>query len=143
MADETVVRRGSCHCGEVKFTTETPRELAGSRCNCSICAMKGAVMVYVPLAALKVTEGEEVISCYRFNTGEAKHYFCSHCGIHCFHQARSDPDKYAINAACLEGVSPFDFAELRVNDGVHHQKDHGGVVRAAGMLRFEAASDQA
>jgi hypothetical protein len=105
--------------------------------------MKGAVMVYVKLSAFTVTEGDDALSCYRFNTGEAKHYFCSHCGIHCFHQTRADPDKYAVNAACLEGVSPFDFPELRVNDGVHHQKDHGGAVRLAGMLRFEPAAGRA
>ena len=136
-------RKGSCHCGKVQFEVELPGELHGSRCNCSICAMKGAVMVYAPLEALKVTQGEDSLSCYRFNTGVARHYFCSNCGIHCFHQARSNPDQYAINAACLEGVSPYDFAEIPVGDGVHHSLDHGGVRRLFGTLRFEPAADGA
>ena len=54
-----IERRGSCHCGAVKFTVQTPAELTGSRCNCSICAMKGAVMIYVPKADLTVSRGEE------------------------------------------------------------------------------------
>jgi hypothetical protein len=142
MADEAMIRNGSCHCGAVKFEVAfLSPQLDGSRCNCSICAMKGAVMVYVPLEALRVTEGEDSLACYRFNTGVAKHHFCSHCGIHCFHQARSDPDKYAINAACLEGVSPYDFTEIPVGDGVHHSLDHGGVRRQFGTLRFVRATE--
>lgn len=38
------------------------------RCNCSICAMKGVVMINVPLADLTVTEGEELLTLYTLNT---------------------------------------------------------------------------
>lgn len=140
MSGETQIRKGSCHCGAIRFEAKLPSELSGSRCNCSICAIKGAVMVYVPLEDLTVTQGDDMLGCYQFNTKVARHYFCKNCGIHCFHQARSDPDKYAINAACLEGVSPYDFLEVPVNDGVHHQLDHG-VRRQAGILRFEPNDD--
>ncbi len=139
---ERVVRQASCHCGKVRFEAEMPEKLQPSRCNCSICAKKGVAMVYVPLEALKVTAGEDVLSCYRFNTKVAKHYFCSHCGIQCFHQPRSDPSKYAISAACIEGVAVYeDFPEMMVNDGVHHIKDNDGVQRWAGRLRFEKNPD--
>jgi len=139
--DEMIERRGSCHCGAVKFTVQTPAELTGSRCNCSICAMKGAVMIYVPKADLTVSRGEEDLTCYRFNTGVAQHHFCSHCGIHCFHQARSDPGQYAINAVCLEGVRPYeDFPEVGVADGQRHALDNDGIRRMAGTLRFDPAS---
>ncbi|MXO72490.1 GFA family protein [Altererythrobacter buctensis] len=134
------MRKGSCHCGSVQFTAEFVGEaLVGSRCNCTICAMKGAVMVYLPMEAVAVTAGEaDALACYRFNTMAAKHYFCARCGIHCFHQTRSDPDKYAVNAATLEGVRPYeDFPEVAVFDGQHHASDNGGVRRQAGWLRFE------
>ena len=132
------MRKGSCHCGAVQFEVETAESLKGMRCNCSICAMKGAVMVYVPLDALQITRGCDQLSCYSFNTGIAKHFFCSICGIHCFHQPRSDPSKYAINASTLEDICPYaDFPDIAVSDGVHHQKDHGGVARIAGRLRFD------
>jgi hypothetical protein len=142
MSDEMSVRQCRCHCGKVRFEAQLPAELRGVRCNCSICAAKGAVMVYVPLAALTVTAGEDAMSCYRFNTMVATHWFWSQGGIHCFHQARSKPEFYGINAVCIEGVRPYeDFAEVPVVDGVHHAKDHGGVRRIAGTLRFEPSND--
>ena len=137
------VRKGSCHCGTVRFEARFPsEELHGSRCNCSICAMKGAVMVYLPLDAVTVTQGADSLACYSFNTGVAKHHFCAKCGIHCFHQARSDPDKYAINAATLEGVRVYeDFPVMPVGDGQNHSLDNNGVRRMAGVLRFEPSED--
>jgi hypothetical protein len=133
----TKMREGGCHCGAVRYRAEVPEPLAGGRCNCSICATKGVVMVRVPLAALEVTKGADEIKCYSFNTGVAKHWFCPHCGIHVFHQARSDPTQYGINAATLDGICPYaDFPDVGVHDGVHHQKDNDGVVRSAGRLRF-------
>lgn len=137
-----MIRNGACHCGAVQFTAEFPDErLVPSRCNCTICAMKGSVGVYVPVEALTVTHGEDVLSCYRFNTMAAKHHFCSKCGIHLFHQARSDPDKFAINAATLEGVRPYeDFPEVAVFNGQRHVNDFGGERTQAGWLRFEATS---
>lgn len=96
-------------------------------------------MVGVPLSGLQVTEGEDLLACYRFNTRAAKHYFCSRCGIHCFHQRRAQPDQYAVNAACIEGVDVYaDFAEIPVIDGRRHPNDHDGTWRRAGTLRFES-----
>lgn len=140
-----MIRTGSCHCGSVRFTAHFADDrLIGSRCNCTICAMKGAVMVYLPMEAVTVTAGEsDALACYQFNTMAAKHHFCSRCGIHCFHQTRSDPDKYAINAATLDGVRVYeDFPEVAVFDGQHHANDHGGVRRQAGWLRFEPTPDE-
>jgi hypothetical protein len=136
------MRSGGCHCGTVRFEAVLPQVLTPSRCNCSICAKKGTAAVYVPLADLTVTSGKDALSCYRFNTQVAQHWFCSHCGIHCFHQARSDPNLYAISAACLDGVAVYeDFAAVPVNDGVRHVLDNGGVRRTAGVLRFEKSDD--
>jgi len=136
---ETIERRGSCHCGAVRFLVQMPEVLEPRRCNCSICAMKGAAMVDVPLAALTIVEGEAMLVVYTFNTHEAQHRFCGRCGIHPFHRTRAEPDKFGINIACLEGVDPYAFAEVPVNDGTRHANDHGGVSRVAGVLRFEPA----
>ncbi|MCL6251255.1 GFA family protein [Altererythrobacter sp. KTW20L] len=136
------VGEGGCHCGQVRFAVDLPDELKPSRCNCSICAKKGAAMVYVPLAALTITAGEDVLKAYRFNTGVAQHWFCSNCGIHCFHQARSDPHLYAISAATIDGVAVYeDFAEMPVNDGQHHSLDNDGVRSLAGTLKFAPSPD--
>jgi len=97
-------------------------------------------MIGLPAAHLVVTQGEDLLSCYQFHTMAAKHWFCSRCGIHCFHQRRADAGQYAVNAACIDGVSPYsDFPELMVADGNNHPNDNGGKSGVAGWLRFEAA----
>jgi hypothetical protein len=85
---------------------------------------------------MTILQGEEALTSYRFNTKTAEHFFCSRCGIYTHHQRRSDPKLYGINVACLEGVSPFDFPEVPVTDGVHHPRDTGGAAQLAGILRF-------
>jgi hypothetical protein len=57
-------------------------------------------------------------------------------GIYTHHQRRSNPQQLGINAACLEGVSPFDFAKVLVKNGVNHPADGGEGSRIAGTLRF-------
>jgi hypothetical protein len=137
----TVLRTGSCHCGGVRFTVELPCELRGARCNCSICSMKGVVMVAAPDYALQITAGEDLLTIYRFNTMAAQHHFCSRCGIHVFHRRRADPGQLGINAACLDGMSPYDFSEIPVMDGANHPLDNGGRLRRAGTLSFEGEVD--
>jgi hypothetical protein len=39
----------------------------------------------------------------------------------------------------LAGISPFDFAEVVVKDGVNHPSDGSGSAGFAGVLRFIAA----
>lgn len=139
MVSETLhTRAGACHCGAVKFAAQLPETLHGARCDCSICSIKGAVTVGTTLDGLEVTEGEDALTCYQFNTGVAKHYFCSQCGTYTFHQRRSDPNTYGINVACLEGLHPYhDFPDVAVVDGVHHSLD-SGKMRLAGRMKFEA-----
>ncbi|RKF21984.1 GFA family protein [Altericroceibacterium spongiae] len=134
-------RLGGCHCGAIRFSVIFPKGLTGSRCNCSICSMKGYVALYTPVASLQIVQGEDDLAMYSFHSGVARHYFCQNCGIHCFHQARSDPDLYGVNAACLDDVSPFDFTEIPVADGKNHPRDNDGKRRLAGWLRFTAEAD--
>jgi len=134
-------RSGSCHCGAVRFTVELPQELRGARCNCSICSMKGVVMIAAPGEAFEITQGQALLTEYGFNTMAARHNFCSRCGIHVFHKRRADPSQVGVNAACLDGLSPYDFTEIPVMDGINHPLDNGGRFRRAGTLRFEASED--
>lgn len=131
--------RGACHCGTVQFNVRLSDGLhTARRCNCSYCRMRGAVAVSAELSDIEITSGKEALTLYQFNTMEAKHYFCSQCGIYTHHQRRSNPHQYGINAACLEGISPFDFEELPVSEGRNHPKDMaaGTVSGIAGYLRF-------
>jgi hypothetical protein len=99
--------------------------------------MRGAIAVSAELGGMRFIRGEDKLTSYRFNTGTAQHFFCSVCGIYTHHQRRSNQAQYGINVACLDGISPFDFAEVPVLDGVQHPNDIGGPVRRVGTLRFE------
>lgn len=98
--------------------------------------MRGAIAVSANLDGIEFTKGQDKLTLYQFNTNTARHYFCSICGIYTHHQRRSNPSEYGVNVACLEGVSPFDFEEVVVNDGVNHPKDKNTESRIAGILRF-------
>ncbi|OLO03232.1 GFA family protein [Salinicola socius] len=116
--------RLSCHCGAVVLALELPDGVVDPhRCNCSMCRRKGAITSGVPLNALHVIAGEDVLRCYQFNTMTAKHYFCGNCGIYTHHQRRSNPDQYGYNIGCLEGVNPYDLGEVEATDGVNHPAD--------------------
>lgn len=110
--------RGNCHCGAVKFEIDTREPLDPYfRCNCSLCARKGAVMGQAPRAALTVTQGQEALSVYRWNTLEAEHFFCKHCGIYTHHVMRGATDYIGVNMACVEGVDVFALDEVVVGGG--------------------------
>ncbi|MEX1827091.1 GFA family protein [Luteibacter sp. CQ10] len=142
MTDTTKrVHAGQCHCGAVRFeATLTDGFHTIRRCTCSYCRMRGAVVVSAEMGGIHFLRGEDVLTRYRFNTGVAEHFFCSRCGIYTHHQRRSNTAQYGVNVACLDGVSPFDFHEVPVIDGVRHPKDHDGQYRWAGTLRFEPAA---
>lgn len=96
---------GSCHCGVVRFQVEAQiTEL--TTCDCSLCVKKNAVMAKVHESTLTITAGEELLSLYRWNTGRARHYFCSRCGVYTFHRKRAAPDHFGINVFCLDGFDP-------------------------------------
>lgn len=140
---ERPVYEAACHCGTVRFSLQLTDEFRTvRRCNCSYCRMRGAVAVSANLDDIKVIQGEKSLTLYQFNTHEAKHYFCAKCGIYTFHQRRSSPSQYGVNVACIEGMSPFDFDEVPVNEGRTHPKDRvSGSSAVAGWLRYEANPD--
>ena len=142
---DPITLNGSCHCGAVRFTADLPQGLASARrCTCSICRMRGAVAVSSTHDGFRITQGEDRLATYRFNSKTAEHHFCSVCGIYTHHRRRSNPNELGVNVACLEGVSPLDFFEVIVFDGSRHPADdpeHKTYV--AGVLRFEPAERSA
>jgi hypothetical protein len=97
--------------------------------------MRGAVAVSADIDGITILSGADDLTTYQFNTRTAKHYFCSKCGIYTHHQRRSNTSQYGVNVSCLEGISPFDFEEVRVMDGVCHPSD-GNSPRVAGILKY-------
>ena len=77
----------------------------------------------VPLERLRVLQGQELQSVYRFNTKTCEHYFCSRCGIYTHHRRRSKANQYGYNIGCLDGVDPHLLTDVLIKDGVNHQAD--------------------
>ncbi len=109
------IHKGGCHCGRVRFEVEASPDLSLSECNCSICYMLGYQHLIVPKSDFRLLEGENQLTAYQFNTGVARHYFCSHCGVKSFYVPRSHPEGVSVNARCLDPgtvmsvtLEPFD-----------------------------------
>jgi hypothetical protein len=116
--------KASCHCGAVVLELDLPDGIVNPRrCDCSMCRRRGTIVASVPLAGVRVVQGESALKLYQFNTQTARHYFCSNCGIYTHHQRRSNPNQYGYNVGCLEGVNPFLLGEVPTNDGVNHPAD--------------------
>jgi hypothetical protein len=101
-----MILKGGCHCGVVAFEVETPDSIEVERCNCSICTKSGFLHLIVPKSKFKLLQGDEHLTTYTFNTGVAKHRFCSLCGIKAFYIPRSNPDGVDINLNCLDTKPP-------------------------------------
>jgi hypothetical protein len=142
-SSEPITLKGSCHCGAVQFAVTLTEGFASARrCTCSICRMRGAVAVTSTPDDFHITQGEDRLATYRFNTGVAEHHFCTVCGIYTHHKRRSNPNQLGVNVACLEGVSPFDFLEVVVYDGQRHPSDNPThTTYTAGVLRFEPSAN--
>lgn len=121
---DSVIHRGGCHCGRVRFEVESTANLTVHECNCSICSMTGYQHLIVPAARFRLLQGESELSCYSFNTGVARHYFCRHCGVKSYYVPRSNPDGYSVNARCLDmdsveslSIESFDGANWEAHAG--------------------------
>ncbi len=93
---------GGCHCGKVRFRIAAPADITVLDCTCTICQMIGYQHLIVPTSDFELTQGEDSLTLYTFNTGIAKHYFCSVCGIKSFYIPRSHPNDVSVNARCLD-----------------------------------------
>ena len=109
-----MLHTGGCHCGAVRFQVEAPDLMEVEDCNCSICRMSGFQHLIVPKSKFRLLAGEANLRLYTFNTGVAKHYFCTTCGIKPFYVPRSNPDGVDVNVRCLDQapktlrIVPFD-----------------------------------
>jgi hypothetical protein len=116
MADPTMSwKAGGCHCGAVRFEVLCADAIEVRECNCSICAKSGYLHLHVEKEQFRLTQGADKIATYSFNTGTAKHQFCSICGVKSFYVPRSKPDGYSVNVRCLDDgqvsvtrITPFD-----------------------------------
>ena len=108
-------KQGGCHCGAVRFEVLAPDAIEARECTCSICVKSGYLHYHIESNRFRLLRGADKITTYTFNTGTAKHHFCSVCGIKSFYVPRSKPDGYSINVRCLDdgqvrvtGIGLFD-----------------------------------
>ena len=97
-----ISHHGGCHCWRVRFEVRAATTINVSECNCSICSKSGYLGMIVPQDRFILISGEESLTEYRFDSGDAKHLFCKHCGAKSFYIPRSHPDGVSVNARCLD-----------------------------------------
>jgi len=114
-------KKGGCHCGAVRFEVLAPDEIEATECTCSICRKAGYLHLIVPAARFRLLTGENQLTTYSFNTGTAKHHFCSVCGIKSFYVPRSKPDGYSVNVRCLD-EGQLRVARIALFDGKHWEE---------------------
>ena len=122
-AEVEITHLGGCHCGRVRFEVVAPARIVVTDCDCSICAKSGYLHLIVPKSRFQLKSGADVLTTYAFNTGTAKHLFCSVCGVKSFYVPRSHPDGYSVNARCLDEGT----VEQRIvvpSDGKNWEKTH-------------------
>ena len=110
-----ITHTGGCHCGRVRFEVIAPARIEVAECNCSICSKIAYLHLIVPAERFKLLSGSESLATYTFNTGTAKHLFCSVCGIKSFYVPRSHPDGFSVNARCLDPGTVEAMTVMQVN----------------------------
>jgi hypothetical protein len=127
-ASPTVTHTGGCHCGRVRFEVDAPAEIEAVDCNCSMCRRSGYLHLIVPADEFRLVSGADALTEYRFNTGVARHLFCSICGVKSFYVPRSHPDGWSVNVRCLDpATATVRGLSVRSFDGDHWEESIGGL----------------
>jgi hypothetical protein len=104
---------GSCHCGAVTFAVDAELPETAMSCNCSHCRRKGFLLSFYPASAFSLTQGEESLRAYTFNTHRIQHQFCQTCGTQPF-ACGTGPDRSPIRAVNLRCVPSLDVNGLKL-----------------------------
>ena len=117
--------KGGCHCGDVRFEVALPDRIEVEDCNCSVCLKSQNAHIIVPGSRFRLLTDESAMTTYTFNTGQAKHKFCSRCGVKSFYIPRSNPDGFAVTWRCLDDPNDFASVEIHPFDGQNWEQHAG------------------
>ena len=126
VASGVVTHRGGCHCGRVRFEVDAPASIEAVECNCSMCRCSAYLHLIVEADRFRLLAGGDALTEYRFNTGTARHLFCSVCGVKSFYVPRSHPDGWSVNVRCLEAATVRGVS-VRPFDGDHWEESIDGL----------------
>lgn len=110
---------GSCHCGKTAFRIEAEIPAQLTRCTCSFCAKRGALLAYFEPAQFHLIADAAEDAVYRWQTKQVGHHFCSHCGCATFRDSPAfEPDgkwdgwsrRIGVNARLFDDFDGFDAA---------------------------------
>lgn len=113
--------KGSCHCGQVKWTYLIPLESV-TACNCSLCRRYGALWAYGFNVDDVKTEGST--KAYQWGNRHSGFHFCTNCGGLAYYLANK-PDqqgrlKVAVNIRMVDKAD--EVQELRIDHFDGHDK---------------------
>jgi hypothetical protein len=111
--DRRMELRGSCHCGNLRYTLAWPGEPAAvpaRACTCGFCTRHGAAWTAHPDAMLSIEVADAAaLSRYTFETETAEFLVCTRCGGVPACTSRIDGRDYAV-----VNVNTFDDPAIRI-----------------------------
>lgn len=106
--------RGTCHCGSVAWTLDTPPESV-TACNCTICRRYGALWAYGHFGE-DVHAAGETRTYRRADGGAVDYHFCPLCGCVTHYVAtKPQPDGRFWSAVNLRLTEPGPIADLPID----------------------------
>jgi hypothetical protein len=115
--------KGSCHCGATQFEIPSAPETL-TRCTCSFCAKRGALLAYYPARDFKLLTARDRVSTYQWRSYTVQHHHCAICGCATYSESPDfstgkpdfDSPRVSINARLLDDFD-IDTLEVSTIDG--------------------------
>ena len=106
----------SCHCQAVQIAFEVGPITEVLECNCSHCAKKSFLLIFLPTEQVTFLAGEEHQTEYRFNKKTIAHLFCKTCGVQVYTKAKmGESEMSSINVRTIDDFDTEDVTIKKVN----------------------------
>jgi hypothetical protein len=134
--------RGSCHCGNLRWTLSSELslpQLPVRTCGCGFCRKHGLLTTSDPRGEMDfILADRTALIRYRFETATADFLICGRCGVYVGAQMEEAGHYYAIaNLRTLEGerelgiVQPMDYSRESVSERLMRRASRWTPVRTA------------